>query len=448
MIAFCIADLQLKLAQQYITSYGDRLRAPWESIQMASLDFKVLDNEPDGENNMITTENAKFTVFGVGGGGGNAVDHMVRTGINGIKFVCANTDHQALSKMSAPFRILLGAKSMRGLGAGANPEVGRNAALEDEAAIREAIKGSDMVFVTAGMGGGTGTGAAPVVASLAKKEGVLVVGVVTIPFNYEGRKRMRMATQGIEELKQHVDSLIIIPNEKLLSVYGDISMSEAYKKADDVLCTSVRSIFDLIMNPGHINLDFADLRTAMSNRGYAMMGIGEARGETRARDAAQAAIRSKLLDNIKLKDAKGVLINITGGSNITVKEIQEVMHVASEIADLDEGDIFHGTVFDADMSDEIRVTVIATGLERSESIESSGTNPAAINPALAPYSPASPVGDTQQIPAIDRVGLGQRSAPVGNSSLQTPRPTTPNSLGSTGKGSIKDFLSRQQKRED
>ncbi len=411
---------------------------------MASFKFAEETDLPDNNGK------ACFTVFGVGGGGGNAVDHMVRSDISGVKFVCANTDRQALDKMSAPLRIQLGASSTRGLGAGANPEVGRQSAEEAEAEIREALQGSDMVFVTAGMGGGTGTGAAPIIASLAKEMGILTVGVVTTPFSYEGRKRAKAAEQGIENLAEHVDSLIIIPNEKLLTVYGDISMEDALRKADDVLLNAVRSIFDLIVNHGRINLDFADLKTAMSTRGYAMMGIGSARGDNRAQHAAEMAIRSPLLDNVVMRNAKGILINITASNEIKPSEVKIISQVVEEIADMDNGEVFYGTVFDPNARDEIRVTVIATGLTRDTS-------------APAHSAPRRPL-HSQPAPASAQVGLLQASAPRATPTLvddedapalarrqQVPvaasQPTAPQPAAEkTGAGrSIKDFINRQQR---
>lgn len=394
-----------------------------------------------------TDGNARFTVIGVGGGGGNAVEHMVRSGVRGVSFICANTDQQALATMSAPKIIQLGVQSTRGLGAGANPQKGREAAIEEEGAIREALQGSDMVFVTAGMGGGTGTGAAPVVAQIAKEMGILTVGVVTTPFAFEGRRRSRAAEQGIKELAEQVDSLIIIPNEKLLTVYGDITMVEALKKADDVLLNAVRSIFDLIINHGQINLDFADLKTAMSTRGFAMMGIGSARGNNRAQQAAEMAISSPLLDNIRLENAKGVLINITGGEEFKLREVQEISDIVGQIADLDEGDVFYGTVIDPTMSgDEITVTVIATGLSREEP----GTQAPVRQHAAAPAAPARHTGlssparsnvvapvveeDEDDLPAISR----RSAAPV----REEPAPA---SAERKPQFTVQDFLKRQQR---
>ncbi|CAG0925139.1 unnamed protein product [Notodromas monacha] len=346
---------------------------------------------------------ARFTVFGVGGAGGNAVQHMLESDIQGVKFVCANTDKQALDRMNAQFKIQLGEQSTRGLGAGANPNVGQAAAEESRDLIRQHLEGTDMVFVTAGMGGGTGTGAAPVVAEIAKEMGILTVGVVTTPFNFEGKRRLQSAEQGIEALEAHVDSLIIIPNQRLLKVFRDISMKDAYKKADDVLLNAVRSIFDLVVRPGHINLDFADLKTAMSTRGYAMMGAGLGRGENRARQAAEQAIRSPLLDNVTIMNAKGILINVTGGDDVTFGEIEEITDVVNQIVDLDEGQVFYGTVFDPDARDEISVTVIATGLTRNSADSAEPVKRPNAHVQVAQHGHATQaVVEDDDVPAIQR----------------------------------------------
>lgn len=384
--------------------------------------FEYVEDESNDNNGQ-----ARFTVFGVGGGGGNAVEHMVQADIRGVKFICANTDKQALDSMRSPFKIQLGEQSTRGLGAGANPEVGRVSAEESRELIRQHLEGTDMVFVTAGMGGGTGTGAAPVVAEIAKEMGILTVGVVTTPFNFEGRKRQKSAEKGIEALEAHVDSLIIIPNERLLSVYGDISMRDAYKKADDVLLNAVRSIFELVVNRGHVNLDFADLKTAMSTRGYAMMGMGTGRGEDRARQAAEQAIRSPLLDNVNLVNAKGVLINITGGDDITLREADIVSQVVQQIMDLDEGEIFNGTVFDPDARDELRVTVIATGLTRNSSEEPRR------RPTLGTQNTVASSGDDDDIPAISKRPAAAQTE--NDSALPRSSPM-----------SIQDYLKNQQRK--
>lgn len=399
--------------------------------------FKLIEDEVIDNNGQ-----ARFTVFGVGGGGGNAVQHMVESEINGVKFVCANTDKQALDRMKALYNVQLGQQSTRGLGAGANPEVGRSSAEEARDQIREQLEGTDMVFVTAGMGGGTGTGAAPVVAEIAKDMGILTVGVVTTPFGFEGRKRQKSAEKGIEELEKHVDSLIIIPNEKLLTVYGDLSMKEAFKKADDVLLNAVRSIFDLVVNHGHINLDFADLKTAMSTRGYAMMGIGNGRGEERARQAAEQAIRSPLLDQVRLENAKGVLINITSADDVKPREIQMISEVVSQIADLDEGDIFYGTVFDPDARDELRVTVIATGLTR-DPMDFSNPVKRVAPPVSKPAVAAPGVSDEHEAPAISRrATVAAAPAPA----AAAPQPAPAPAAQRPAPMSIQDYLKNQQKK--
>ena len=390
------------------------------------------------DDEMDSYGQARFTVFGVGGGGGNAVQNMVEQKIAGVKFICANTDKQALDRMSAPNKVQLGEQSTRGLGAGANPEIGRTAAEETRDAIRQHLEGSDMVFVTAGMGGGTGTGGAPVVAEVAKEMGLLTVGVVTTPFRFEGRRRIKAAELGIEELEKHVDSLIIIPNSRLLDVYGDISMKDAYKKADDVLLNAVRSIFDLVVNPGLINLDFADLKTAMSTRGYAMMGTGIGRGEKRAEQAAEMAIRSPLLDKVNISDAKGVLINITGGEDVSLREAETIADYVAQIVDEDEVQLFYGTAIDPDARDEIRVTVVATGLTRNNDDISS--TPKTTTPRS--NQPAQSTTDEEDIPAISRQ---PQSNPAANNNHVA---STPQSSGSPRAApmSIQDYLQKQQRK--
>jgi cell division protein FtsZ len=308
--------------------------------------------------------NAVIKVFGVGGGGGNAVAHMVNAGVEGVEFVTANTDSQAIKQCGAKLQLQLGGNVTKGLGAGANPEVGRQAALEDRERILDALDGADMVFITAGMGGGTGTGAAPVVAQLAKERGILTVAVVTKPFPFEGRRRMQVALKGIEELANHCDSLITIPNEKLITVLGrDATMVQAFRAANDVLLGAVQGIADLIVRPGLINVDFADVRTVMSEMGLAMMGSGSARGDDRAQAAAEAAISNPLLDEVNLAGANGVLVNITAGPDFTMREFDEVGRTIEEFASED-ATVVIGTVLDPDMADEVRVTVVATGLNR------------------------------------------------------------------------------------
>jgi cell division protein FtsZ len=308
--------------------------------------------------------NAIIKVIGIGGGGGNAVAHMVNSAVDGVEFICANTDSQAIKGVGAKSQLQLGGNVTKGLGAGANPEVGRQAALEDRERIVEALSGADMVFITAGMGGGTGTGAAPVVAQLAKELGILTVAVVTKPFPFEGRRRMQVALKGIEELGQHCDSLITIPNEKLITVLGrEATMIQAFRAANDVLLGAVQGIADLIVRPGLINVDFADVRTVMSEMGMAMMGTGQARGDDRAMAAAEAAVSNPLLDDINLSGACGILVNITAGPDFTMREFDEVGRTIEEFASED-ATVVIGTVLDHDMQDEVRVTVVATGLNR------------------------------------------------------------------------------------
>ncbi|QQD22930.1 cell division protein FtsZ [Venatoribacter cucullus] len=307
-------------------------------------------------------QSAVIKVVGVGGGGGNAVQHMVANDIEGVDFICANTDAQALRNVSSRSIIQLGNGLTKGLGAGANPEVGRQAALEDRERIAEALKGSDMVFITAGMGGGTGTGGAPVVAEVAKEMGILTVAVVTRPFPFEGKKRMLIADQGLKQLSEHVDSLITIPNEKLLAVLGkNTSLLDAFKEANNVLQGAVQGIADLITRPGMINVDFADVRTVMSEMGQAMMGTGVARGENRAREAAERAIRSPLLEDVNLQGARGILVNVTAGFDLSLGEFSEVGDLVAEFAS-ETATVVVGTVIDPEMTDELRVTVVATGL--------------------------------------------------------------------------------------
>ncbi|MCZ6893330.1 MAG: cell division protein FtsZ [Gammaproteobacteria bacterium] len=308
------------------------------------------------------SQSAIIKVIGVGGGGGNAVQHMVSASIDGVEFICANTDAQALKNTSVKTTLQLGSDITKGLGAGADPVIGRQAAMEDRERIIDVLEGSDMIFITAGMGGGTGTGAAPVVAQLAKEMGILTVAVITRPFPFEGRKRADIANDGIKELSQFVDSLITIPNEKLLTVLGrDISLLNAFKAANDVLLGAVQGIAELITCPGLINVDFADVRTVMAEMGMAMMGSGSGRGQDRARVAAEAAICSPLLEDINLSGAKGILVNITSGMDLTMGEFEEVGNTLKEFSS-DNATIVVGTVIDQQMEDEVRVTVVATGI--------------------------------------------------------------------------------------
>ena len=309
--------------------------------------------------------NAIIKVIGVGGGGGNAVAHMVSGNVDGVEFITANTDSQAIKNCGAKLQLQLGSNVTKGLGAGANPEVGRQAALEDRERLMDAMQGADMVFITAGMGGGTGTGAAPVVAQLAKEMGILTVAEVTKPFPYEGRRRMQVALKGIEELSHHCDSLITIPNEKLITVLGrNATMIQAFRAANDVLLGAVQGIADLIVRPGLINVDFADVRTVMSEMGLAMMGSGSARGDDRAQAAAEAAVQNPLLDDVNLQGANGILVNITAGPDFTMAEFDEVGRTIEAFASED-ATVVIGTVLDPDMQDEVKVTVVATGLNRA-----------------------------------------------------------------------------------
>ena len=315
----------------------------------------------------VDNQSAVIKVIGVGGGGGNAVNHMLRSNIEGVEFICANTDAQALKNTEVRTALQLGSNVTRGLGAGANPERGCEAAMEDRDRLYEALEGADMVFITAGMGGGTGTGAAPVVAEVAKELGILTVAVVTKPFTFEGGKRMRIAEDGIARLSEHCDSLITIPNEKLLSVLGKTtSLLDAFSAANDVLLNAVQGIAELITKPGLINVDFADVRTVMSEMGVAMMGTGVATGDQRAREAAELAIRSPLLEEIHLSGARGILVNITAGLDLAIGEFDEVGNTVKEFA-RDDATVVVGTVIDPDMVDEMRVTVVATGLGETAS---------------------------------------------------------------------------------
>ncbi len=311
------------------------------------------------------SQSAVIKVIGVGGGGGNAVAHMVDTGIEGVDFICANTDSQALKDSRVRTSLQIGCNITKGLGAGANPDIGGQAAMEDRDRIHEAIEGADMLFITAGMGGGTGTGAAPIVAQVAKELGILTVAVVTKPFMMEGNKRMAIAEQGIAELGKSVDSLITIPNEKLLAVLGgDTTLLDAFRSANQVLQGAVQGIAELITRPGLINVDFADVKTVMAEMGMAMIGSGTSSGEDRAREAAEAAVSSPLLEDINLAGANGILVNVTAGMDLSIGEFQEVGNTVKEFAS-DDATVVIGTVIDPDMTDRIRVTVVATGLGQS-----------------------------------------------------------------------------------
>ena len=332
------------------------------------------------------TDEAVIKVIGVGGGGGNAVEHMVRQNIEGVEFITVNTDAQALRNSSANTTLQIGGGITKGLGAGANPEVGRDAAMEDREALRELLTGSDMVFIAAGMGGGTGTGAAPIVAEVAREMGILTVAVVTKPFSFEGKKQMGFAAHGIEELSKNVDSLITIPNDKLLKVLGrGISLLDAFKAANDVLLGAVQGIAELITRPGLINVDFADVRTVMREMGTAMMGTGSASGDDRAEEAAEKAISSPLLEDVDLAGARGILVNITAGMDMTIEEFETVGNAVKAFAS-ENATVVVGTVIDPEMHDELRVTVVATGIgaERKPDITLVKNNMVQERPARQP----------------------------------------------------------------
>jgi cell division protein FtsZ len=358
------------------------------------------------------TANAVIKVIGVGGGGGNALEHMVANKIEGVDFICANTDAQALRKSNATTHLQLGTDITKGLGAGANPDVGRQAALEDRERIMEVINGADMVFITAGMGGGTGTGAAPVVAQVAKEMGILTVAVVTKPFPFEGGKRLKVAMAGIEELSQHVDSLITIPNEKLLKVLGkEMSLLNAFKSANDVLLGAVQGIAELITREGMINVDFADVRTVMSEMGMAMMGTGRASGENRAAEAARLAVSSPLLEDVDLAGARGVLVNITAGLDMSIGEFEEVGNTIKEFASED-ATVVVGTVIDPDMTDELRVTVVATGLGVARAAVSKPVETTTVAPQIEIVK--KPVDIDYDEPTVLRNGRNNEQKQVAN----------------------------------
>ncbi|KTD00959.1 cell division protein FtsZ [Legionella geestiana] len=368
--------------------------------------FELMENSPEKE--------ALLIVAGVGGGGGNAVGHMVEAKIPGVKFICANTDAQALKGSNADVLIQLGDELTRGLGAGANPAIGRQAAEEDRERIREILAGADMVFITAGMGGGTGTGAAPVFAEVARELGILTVAVVTRPFSFEGKQRALAAEEGIRRLAETVDSLITIPNNKLLSVLGkNISLLNAFKAANDVLLGAVKGIADLITRPGLINVDFADVRTVMSEMGMAMMGTGSASGEQRARQAAEAAIASPLLEDVNFSGARGILVNITAGLDMTIGEFEEVGDVVKEFIS-DDATVVVGTVIDPDMTDEMRVTVIVTGLGENRQRTAAAQAPAARTARLMETTRSDGTLDYHQLdkPAVIRKQANSASRPA------------------------------------
>ena len=342
---------------------------------------------------------ARIKVIGIGGGGGNAVNRMIEAGIEGIEFLVANTDLQALKRSRAPIKIQLGGKLTKGLGAGADPHIGRNAALEDTEKIIEVLEGADMVFVTTGLGGGTGTGAAPIIASLATELNALTVAVVTKPFHFEGKRRMQQADLGLRELRECVDTVITIPNERLLhTVDRSASLADSFKVADDVLRQAVQGISDLITVPGLINLDFADVKAIMQGMGLALMGAGRASGEHRAMEATQQAISSPLLEEATIEGAKGVLINITGGPDLTLYEVNEASSIIREAAD-DDANIIFGAVIDESMHDEMKITVIATGFDK-ESADAGSTAASAGMSSTAPRYTRTP-GDDLQRPTVN-----------------------------------------------
>jgi cell division protein FtsZ len=340
---------------------------------------------------------ARIKVIGIGGGGGNAVNRMIEAGIEGIEFLVANTDLQALKRSRAPIKIQLGGRLTKGLGAGANPNIGRDAALEDTEKIIEVLEGADMVFVTTGLGGGTGTGGAPIIASLATELNALTVAVVTKPFHFEGRRRMQQAEQGLRELRECVDTVITIPNERLLhTVERNVSLPDSFKVADDVLRQAVQGISDLITVPGLINLDFADVKAIMAGMGLALMGAGRASGENRALEATQQAISSPLLEEATIEGAKGVLINITGGPDLTLYEVNEASSIIREAADEDANIIF-GAVIDESLRDEMKITVIATGFDK-ESADSGMAASRAAMPGSPPRYTQHPGDDLSRSP--------------------------------------------------
>jgi cell division protein FtsZ len=364
----------------------------------------------------IKINGAKIKVVGVGGGGCNAVNTMIRSGLSGVEYIVANTDAQALSISLAETKIQLGGTVTKGLGAGANPEIGKKAALEDYEKISEVLKGADMVFITAGMGGGTGTGAAPVIAKLAKELGALTVGVVTKPFVFEGKKRFKQAEEGIRNLEESVDSLITIPNQRLLYLAGEnLSLVDTFKKADEVLLNAVRGISDLINNTGHINADFADVSTVMANKGLALMGTGTAVGQGRAIKAATEAISSPLLEDISINGATGIIINITGSDTLSMHETNEAVTLIMEAAD-ENAEIIFGTVIDNNAGDEIKVTVIATGLggqiKAHQNLGSSFTQSQTSQSFQAPQYVAPVAATVQLAPVYETPTAVQHVEPV------------------------------------
>jgi cell division protein FtsZ len=372
-------------------------------------------------------QSARMKVVGVGGGGGNAVNRMIEEHLTGVQFISVNTDAQALGNSRSDIKVQIGKKLTRGLGAGARPEIGRQAIEENRDEVLEHLQGADLVFVTCGMGGGTGTGAAPIIAQIAKDIGALTVGIVTKPFLFEGRKRMKQAEMGITELRRNVDTMIVVPNERLLAVVGKgIPFQDALKKADEVLLNATRGIASLITSAGIINVDFADVRTVMQNGGAALMGTGIGRGENRALEAAQQAISSPLLDNVSINGASGVLINILGGADLTLGEATQISEIIHDAVG-DEAQIIFGAGGDPNLTGEVRVTVIATGFDRAvtgEPVVDRGASNQVLPFRKAPAGPASAgIGGAPQVPAGNPAATGQQ----GQASQQQPyaRPAAP-----------------------
>ena len=361
------------------------------------------------------TQGAKMKVIGVGGGGGNAVNRMIDEHLSGVEFISVNTDAQALLNNKADKKLQIGKKLTRGLGAGARPEIGRQAIEENREEMERLLGGSDLVFVTCGMGGGTGTGAAPIIAALAKENGVLTVGIVTKPFLFEGKKRMRQAEMGINEMRKHVDTMIVVPNERLLAVAGKgLPFAESLKKADEVLLNATRGISEVITRPGLVNVDYADVRTVMQNGGSALMGTGVGRGEARAMEAAQQAISSPLLDNISVAGATGVLLNITGGNDLTLGEVTQISEIIHDAVG-DEAELIFGAVLEPSMQGEIRVTVIATGFDKQMQVAApaGGRQPGVIQFPQRQSGTQRVSGSLQQPPAAAAGGSGTGPAVLG-----------------------------------
>ena len=403
----------------------------------------IFELEDGGRNSAL------MKVIGVGGAGGNAVNRMILEDLEGVDFISANTDSQALESSRAPTTIQLGKRLTRGLGAGARPEVGRQAIAEDADEVRQALSGADLVFIAAGMGGGTGTGAAPIIGEIAKELGALAIAIVTRPFSFEGGKRMKQAEQGLAELRRTVDTMIVVPNDRLLSVVGKgTSFRDALKKADEVLLNATQGISDLIQVSGDVNVDFADVRTIMSCRGPALMGSGIGRGETRAIDAAQEAVASPLLDNISIRGAKGVLINITGGMDLAIDEVTEISTMIQEEAG-DEAEIIFGAVHDPSMEEEVRVTLIATGFETES--ERKGR---VLRPTFPPKTVETPAAVQHQSPVAAAGGApAPHRAPFGGISLDRvasrgPAPETQNQAAAPFRVDpeleLPTFISRRQ----